>query len=134
MVVVSHSPRHSEFRAHYCLSHVAVNWGWKGVAQVFAAWGIAPGIAGAFSAIIYLIIKYGILERENSTRLALYAGVGVSPPSHCNTCLTSCFDQPVWFFVTSAILTMSVVWKGAPNLKLDKLSTGTTISQFTSFC
>lgn len=32
-----------------------VQWGWNGVSQVFAAWAIAPGIAGCFGAIIFTI-------------------------------------------------------------------------------
>lgn len=47
-----------------------VNWGWKGVAQVFAAWAIAPGISGAFGAIIFTITKYGVLKRENPVKAA----------------------------------------------------------------
>lgn len=42
-----------------------IDWTWGGVSQVFAAWGIAPGIAGGFGAIIFLITKYGVLERSN---------------------------------------------------------------------
>ena len=41
-----------------------VNWGWKGVSQVFAAWVIAPAIAGGFAAIIFLITKYGCHEAQ----------------------------------------------------------------------
>lgn len=48
-----------------------VNWGWDGVSQVFAAWVIAPGIAGGFAAILFLITKYGIMKRKNPVRAAL---------------------------------------------------------------
>lgn len=70
-----------------------VNWGWKGVSQVFAAWFIAPGIAGAFAIIIFMITKYGVLKRRNP----LMAGLWMIP---------------VYFFATTAILTMVIVWKG----------------------
>ncbi len=70
-----------------------VQWGWKGVSQVFAAWVIAPGIAGCFGAILFLITKYLVLKRKNPLRAGLML-------------------VPVFFFVTSAVLTMLVVWKG----------------------
>ncbi|KAL5345621.1 Na+/Pi symporter [Pseudogymnoascus australis] len=66
-----------------------VNWGWEGVAQVFAAWAIAPGISG---------ISYGVLKRENPVRAAF-------------------FMVPVYFAFTTGILTMLIVWKGASSLK-----------------
>lgn len=40
----------------------------EGVSQVFAAWGIAPGIAGGFGAIIFLITKYGVMRRKNPAK------------------------------------------------------------------
>ncbi|KFY19142.1 hypothetical protein V493_08113 [Pseudogymnoascus sp. VKM F-4281 (FW-2241)] len=75
-----------------------VNWGWEGVSQVFAAWAIAPGIAGIFGAIIFTITKYGVLKRENPVRAAF-------------------FMVPVYFAFTTGILTMLIVWKGASTLK-----------------
>lgn len=63
-----------------------VNWGWEGVAQVFAAWAIAPGISGIFGAIIFTITKYGVLKRENPVRAAF-------------------FMVPVYFAFTTGILT-----------------------------
>jgi sodium-dependent phosphate transporter len=77
-----------------------VVWGWKGVAQIFAAWVIAPGIAGCFGAILYLITKYGVLKRKNSFRKGLYY-------------------IPVYFALTSGVLTMLIVWKGAAKLDVD---------------
>lgn len=70
-----------------------VVWGWKGVAQIFAAWVIAPGIAGCFGAILFLITKYGVLKRQNSFRKGLYY-------------------IPAYFALTSGVLTMLIVWKG----------------------
>ncbi|KAH7346637.1 phosphate-repressible phosphate permease-like protein [Rhexocercosporidium sp. MPI-PUGE-AT-0058] len=71
-----------------------VNWGWKGVSQVFAAWAIAPGVAGAFGAIIFLITKYGVLKSSNPVRNAF-------------------ISVPIYFAFTTGILTMLIVWKGA---------------------
>ena len=85
-----------------------VDWTWEGVPQVFAAWGIAPCIAGAFAAIIFLITKYGVLERKN--------------PLICGFWMI-----PLYFGVTSAVLTMSIVWKGAASLDLDDWGTGPTV-------
>ncbi|KAG8830155.1 Na+/Pi symporter, partial [Serendipita sp. 399] len=70
-----------------------VNWGWKGVSQIFAAWAIAPGIAGALGALIFLVTKYGVMKRSNPLRNGLIA-------------------IPFYFAITSGILTMLVVWKG----------------------
>ncbi|EHK97683.1 putative Phosphate-repressible phosphate permease [Glarea lozoyensis 74030] len=71
-----------------------VNWGWNGVAQIFATWGIAPGIAGCFASIIFMITKYGVLKRKNPLRAAFIM-------------------VPFYFALTSGILTMLIVWKGA---------------------
>ncbi|OCL14993.1 putative phosphate-repressible Na+/phosphate cotransporter Pho89 [Glonium stellatum] len=71
-----------------------INWGWSGVSQVFAAWAIAPGIAGAFGAIIFLITKYGVMLRRNPVKSAF-------------------ITVPVYFGITSGLLTMLIVWKGA---------------------
>lgn len=86
----------------------SVSWGWGGFAQIVASWFIAPLISGCFGSIIYLVTKYGVLERKNALRNAM-------------------LSIPFYFAFTVGILTMSVVWKGAPNLKLDKLSTGATV-------
>lgn len=84
-----------------------VVWGWegKGVAQIFASWFIAPAISGGFAAIIFLITKYGVLKRENPLKWGFIM-------------------VPMYFGLTSGILTMVIVWKGAPNLKLDSWGTG----------
>jgi sodium-dependent phosphate transporter len=70
-----------------------VNWGWKGVSQVFAAWAIALVIAGCFGIIIFSITKYGVLKRKDPLRARLWM-------------------IPLYFGVTSGILTMVIVWKG----------------------
>ncbi|OUM53328.1 hypothetical protein BVG19_g2602 [[Candida] boidinii] len=85
-----------------------VYWGWSGFAKIVASWFIAPGIAGGFAGCIFLVLKYGILERQNALRNALMLA-------------------PVVVFATFSILTMLITWKGAPNLNLDDLSTGATV-------
>ncbi|KPI43310.1 Phosphate-repressible phosphate permease pho-4 [Cyphellophora attinorum] len=85
-----------------------VDWTWEGVPQVFAAWGIAPCIAGAFGAIIFLITKYGVLQRKN--------------PLICGFWMI-----PLYFGVTAAVLIMSIVWKGAASLDLDDWGTAPTV-------
>lgn len=83
-------------------------WGWGGVSQIIASWFIAPVIAGCFATIVFLISKFFVLERKNfSTSL--------------NNALML---VPVLVFITFSILTMLIVWKGAPSLNLDDLSDG----------
>jgi PiT family inorganic phosphate transporter/sodium-dependent phosphate transporter len=72
----------------------SITWGWEGVAQVFAAWGIAPCLSGAFGAIIFLITEFGVLRRSNPIRNGLVS-------------------IPFYFFLTSSLLAMLIVWKGA---------------------
>ncbi|BGP57125.1 hypothetical protein JCM8202v2_004765 [Rhodotorula sphaerocarpa] len=88
----------------------AVNWGWnggKGIATIFAGFGIAPCIAGGFGAVIYLSVKFGVLRRRNPFPYALATG-------------------PIVFFLTSAVMTLAIIFKGAPSLGLKKLSHATT--------
>ncbi|KAL3480539.1 phosphate transporter [Aspergillus californicus] len=70
-----------------------VHWGWHGVAQVFAAWGIAPGISGILGAVMFLITKHFVLSSKYAVHRAL-------------------FSIPVYSFITVGALTMLIVWKG----------------------
>jgi solute carrier family 20 (sodium-dependent phosphate transporter) len=65
----------------------------SGVIQVFLAWIIAPGLSGAFAAIIFSITKYGVMLRSNPALKGLIL-------------------VPVYSGITAALLTMLVVWKG----------------------
>ncbi|KAJ9486618.1 hypothetical protein VN97_g6719 [Penicillium thymicola] len=65
----------------------------SGVVQVFLAWVIAPLLSGVAGAIIFLITKYGILLRKDPALRALYT-------------------IPFYFFLTTGLLTMLIVWKG----------------------
>ncbi|KAI0710068.1 phosphate transporter [Earliella scabrosa] len=72
----------------------AIDWSIKGVSSVFLAWICAPGISGVAASIIFLITKFGVMERENPVRKAFYA-------------------IPFYFALTSGLLTLLIVWKGA---------------------
>ncbi|KAH8684132.1 phosphate transporter [Ilyonectria robusta] len=65
----------------------------SGVVSVFLAWIIAPGLAGAFAAIIFLITKYGVMLRSQPVWKGL-------------------FLVPIYFGITASLLTMLIVWKG----------------------
>ncbi|KAF4467180.1 phosphate-repressible phosphate permease [Fusarium albosuccineum] len=64
-----------------------------GVVSVFLAWIIAPGLAGAFAAIVFLITKYGVMLRSKPVWKGLYL-------------------TPIYFGITASLLTMLIVWKG----------------------
>ncbi|GAA5854926.1 hypothetical protein JCM8547_004122 [Rhodosporidiobolus lusitaniae] len=84
----------------------SVQWGWndgKGLATIFAGFIIAPAIAGGFGAVLYLLVKFGVLMRKNPVPYALACG-------------------PLVFFLTAAVMTMAIVFKGSPSLGLSKLS------------
>ncbi|ORY19143.1 phosphate transporter [Clohesyomyces aquaticus] len=86
-----------------------VNWGWSGVSQVFAAWAIAPGIAGCFGAIIFLITKYLVMRRNKPATKAVWT-------------------VPVYFFLTSSLLALLIVWKGgSAKIKLTNPQVGGVI-------
>lgn len=68
----------------------SVVWGWnngKGLGAIFAGLLIAPALAAGFGAVMYLIIKYGVLRRKNAVRWAVYTG-------------------PLFFFFVAAVCTM----------------------------
>ncbi|KAM0231909.1 hypothetical protein ACHAPO_008207 [Fusarium lateritium] len=65
----------------------------SGVVSVFLAWIIAPGLSGAFAAIVFLITKYGVMLRSNPVMKGL-------------------FLTPIYFGITASLLTMLIVWKG----------------------
>lgn len=50
-----------------------VNWGWTGVSQVFAAWIIAPGIAGCVGALLFVITKWCVLMKPTAVRRAFFS-------------------------------------------------------------
>ncbi|KAJ5194935.1 uncharacterized protein N7498_008373 [Penicillium cinerascens] len=81
-----------------------VQWGWnkgKGLGAIFAGLGMAPIISGGFAATIFMLIKVVVHMRRNPVPWAVYSA-------------------PLWFLVASTICTLSIVYKGSPNLKLNK--------------
>jgi sodium-dependent phosphate transporter len=85
-----------------------VDWSWGGVSQVFAAWAIAPCISAAFGAILFLFTKYGVMKAKNPLKVGM-------------------FMVPFFYALTSGILTMLIVWKGAASLDLDDWGTAPTV-------
>lgn len=84
-----------------------VQWGWDGVSQIFASWGIAPAISGALAAIVFTFTKYAVLKRKNAVKIGLIL-------------------LPVYFFIVASVLCTVIIAKGAPSLNLDELPPGTT--------
>ncbi|KAK9453079.1 phosphate transporter [Dipodascopsis uninucleata] len=83
-----------------------VVWGWKGFSQIVASWFIAPAIAGGFGGIIFLIAKFTVLRwKDKALRNSYYL-------------------IPFFFCFTTSILTLVIVWKGAPNLNISNLKPG----------
>lgn len=89
------------------VGHQGIHWGWKGtgVSAIIASWVISPAIAGGFASIIFMITKYGVLLRSDPLRNGF-------------------FMVPIYFGITSGILTMLIVWKGAASLNLDGWTAG----------
>ena len=85
-----------------------VDWSWEGVSQVFAAWAIAPCISAAFGAILFLFTKYGVMKSKNPLKMGMIM-------------------VPIFYALTSGILTMLIVWKGAASLDLDDWGTAPTV-------
>jgi PiT family inorganic phosphate transporter len=54
-------------------TQASITWNWESgsVSQIAASWGIAPGIAAGFAAIIFSTLKFGILERQESFKWAM---------------------------------------------------------------
>ncbi|XXH05982.1 Adenylosuccinate synthase [Hypoxylon texense] len=81
-----------------------VQWGWndgKGLGAIFAGLGMAPVIAGGFGAAIFMLIKLVVHIRKNPVPWAVYS-------------------SPFFFLIAGTICTLSIVYKGSPNLGLNK--------------
>ncbi|OAQ82538.1 hypothetical protein PCL_02581 [Purpureocillium lilacinum] len=81
-----------------------VQWGWndgKGLGAIFAGLGMAPAIAGCFSAIIFMLVKVVVHQRKNPVPWAVWT-------------------SPFFFLIAGTICTLSIVYKGSPKLGLDK--------------
>ncbi|KAF4470034.1 family inorganic phosphate transporter [Fusarium albosuccineum] len=76
-----------------------VNWGWHGVSQIFAAWIIAPAIAGCIGGLLFFLTKKFVLTRHTAVKRAFYS-------------------IPFYTYLTVGALTMLLVWKGIPTISL----------------
>ncbi|THW76564.1 sodium/phosphate symporter [Aureobasidium pullulans] len=79
-----------------------VQWGWnngKGLGAIFAGLGMAPAIAAGFGATIFMLIKMTVHIRKNPVPWAVYS-------------------SPFFFLIAGTICTLSIVYKGSPNLGL----------------
>lgn len=81
-----------------------VEWGWSGgsgLGAIFAGLGMAPLIAAGFGAVIFMLIKLVVHVRTNPVRWAVWT-------------------SPFFFLVAGTICTLSIVYKGSPQLGLNK--------------
>ncbi|KAF2623537.1 phosphate permease [Macroventuria anomochaeta] len=81
-----------------------VQWGWnngKGLGAIFAGLGMAPAASACFGAIIFMLIKVTVHLRKNPVPWAIWTA-------------------PFFFLIAGTICTLSIVYKGSPNLGLNK--------------
>lgn len=81
-----------------------VQWGWnggQGLGAIFAGLGMAPAISGCFGAAIFMLIKLVVHIRKNPVPWAVWT-------------------SPFFFLIAGTICTLSIVYKGSPNLGLNK--------------
>ncbi|KPM38565.1 Phosphate-repressible phosphate permease pho-4 [Neonectria ditissima] len=81
-----------------------VQWGWnkgKGLGAIFAGLGMAPAISAGFGATIFMLIKGVVHLRKNPVPWAVWT-------------------SPFFFLIAGTICTLSIVYKGSPNLGLGK--------------
>jgi sodium-dependent phosphate transporter len=79
-----------------------VQWGWhngNGLGAIFAGLGMAPAISAVFGAAIFMLIKVIVHMRRNPVPWAVWT-------------------SPFWFLIAGTVCTLSIVYKGSPNLKL----------------
>jgi len=90
-------------------TQASVTWEWTGgsVSQVAASWVIAPVIAACFAALIFLTLKYAVLERKDSFKWAMRL-------------------IPLYFALTAGILALFITVE-APGSDLDALGAGTAV-------
>ncbi|OQN98750.1 hypothetical protein B0A48_15416 [Cryoendolithus antarcticus] len=80
-----------------------VQWGWNkgsGLGAIFAGLGMAPAISAGFGATIFMLIKVIVHMRKNPVPWSV-------------------FTSPFFFLIAGTICTLSIVYKGSPNLKLN---------------
>ena len=91
-------------------AQTAIHWEWTSgsVSQTAASWGIAPGIAAGFSAIIFGTLKYSVLERQNSFKWAMWL-------------------IPLYLSTTGAILALFIVIEGPEDQSLELMGAGKAV-------
>lgn len=80
-----------------------VQWGWnngKGLGAIFAGLGMAPVISAGFASVIFMIIKTVVHMRKDPAKWAV-------------------ITSPFWFLLAASICTLSIVYKGSPQFKLN---------------
>ncbi|ETN40066.1 uncharacterized protein HMPREF1541_04341 [Cyphellophora europaea CBS 101466] len=83
-----------------------VEWGWSGgsgLGAIFAGLCMAPCISGVFGATIFMLIK-----------MASVVHIRTDPVKW------AVFTSPGFFLIAGSICTLSIVYKGSPNLGLDE--------------
>jgi solute carrier family 20 (sodium-dependent phosphate transporter) len=81
-----------------------VQWGWndgKGLGAIFGGLIMAPLASATFAATIFMLIKIFVHIRKNPVPWAIYT-------------------SPFFFLIAGTICTLSIVYKGSPNLGLNK--------------
>ncbi|CAN8101076.1 unnamed protein product [Discula destructiva] len=81
-----------------------VQWGWnggQGLGAIFAGLGMAPAISAGFAATIFMLIKLVVHLRKNPVPWAVWT-------------------SPFFFLIAGTVCTLSIVYKGSPNLGLNK--------------
>ncbi|PGG95879.1 solute carrier family 20 (sodium-dependent phosphate transporter) [Blastomyces parvus] len=82
----------------------AVQWGWnngKGLGAIFAGLAMAPAISAGFAATIFMLIKLVVHIRKSPVPWAVYS-------------------SPFFFLIAGTVCTLSIIYKGSPNLGLNK--------------
>ena len=87
-----------------------IHWEWtKGsVSQIAASWGIAPAITAGFSALIFGILKYSVLERKDPFKWAMRL-------------------IPVYLAATGAILALFIVVEAPTAPSLEEFGAGKAV-------
>jgi sodium-dependent phosphate transporter len=81
-----------------------VQWGWnngKGLGAIFSGLAMAPLCAAGFGAITFMLIKLVVHVRRNPVPWAVWT-------------------SPFFFLIAGTVCSLSIVYKGSPNLGLDK--------------
>lgn len=82
----------------------SVQWGWnkgRGLSAIFSGLLMAPFCAAAFGAITFTLIKLVVHVRSNPVLWAVWTA-------------------PFFFLIAGTVCALSIVYKGSPNLGLDK--------------